>query len=150
LIRHYYLPSHAAQPGDTWPVHHECPLGSARILERVLVRDFKVTFQGWETHGRHLCARLEFEGTEKTMVYTILNASGLATPSTEGAYSGVAWFDPELGRVLEVISTRDFKVTSNKPVNRLTNPTAVGPFQSVTDQHHQVIAEKLISVEEPS
>ena len=68
-------------------------------------------------------------------------------PSTDGTYSGVAWFDPELGRVLEVISTRDFNVTSDKPINRITHPAAVGPLESTTDQHHQVITEKLVSVE---
>ena len=50
-IHHQFLPTHAVQPGDTWPVFHEYPIGVIRVLERVLVRDFKVTFHGWETHG---------------------------------------------------------------------------------------------------
>jgi hypothetical protein len=145
-IRHYFLPTQPVQPGDTWPVAHEYSAGGARILESVLVRDFNVTFRAWEPHGERVCARLEFQGTEKTRTEANSNAAAAVTPIMDGTYSGVAWFDLESGRILEVVSTRDFNVTSNKPVNPGSNPTGVGPLQSTTDQHHQVITEKLISL----
>jgi hypothetical protein len=68
-------------------------------------------------------------------------------PSTDGTYSGVAWFDPELGRVMDVESSRDFKVTSNKHVTPKGFPGASGPMQSVTGHHHQAFVERLVSVE---
>jgi serine/threonine protein kinase len=146
-IRHYFLPPHPVRLGDTWPILHEYPMGDARPLERVFVRNFVVTFKAWEHHGQRLCARLEFQGTEKTKIEHGSTAARLAVPSTAGTYSGLAWFDPELGRVLEVVSTRDFKVTSDKFVNPFANPAAAGPLQSATDVHHQVITEKLVSME---
>jgi serine/threonine protein kinase len=147
-IRHHFLPDKPVQLGDTWPVLHEYPVGSTYLLGRILVRDFEVTLRSWELEGQRLCARLEFKGTEKTKVESKSKAPSMGTPCTDGTYSGVAWFDPELGRVLKVVSTRDFKVTSNKRVNPITNPTAAGPLQSTTDQHHQLITERLLSIEE--
>jgi len=58
----------------------------------------------------------------------------------------VVWFDPELGRGLEVNANHDFKVTSNKVARPV--PSAKPPIQPATDYHHQVITEKLISVKE--
>jgi hypothetical protein len=147
LIHHYFLPNHAVQPGDAWPVHYESPVGAAHSLKRILLRDFTVTFRGWETHGKRLCARLEFQGTEKTQADPDSKTPSTAIFSTEGTFSGVAWFDPELGRVLEVNSSRDFQVTSNKIVNPMATPRVSFPLQSTTDDHHQVITEKLLSVE---
>jgi hypothetical protein len=58
----------------------------------------------------------------------------------------VVWFEPELGRGLEVNANHDFKVTSNKVARPV--PSAKPPIQPATDYHHQVISEKLISVKE--
>ena len=91
--------------------------------------------------------RLEFQGAEKSKIETESEAAKVATPVTDGSYSGVAWFDPELGRMLETISTRDFKVTSNKFVNPAIAQAGTGRTQSMTDDHHQVITERLVSLE---
>jgi serine/threonine protein kinase len=151
-ILHYFLPTKPVQPGDVWPVLHEYPTATG-----TLVRNFEATFSGWQAHGHRICARLEFQGTEKTKPRTDSPPAGNFTApqtgrfavSTEGTYSGVAWFDPELGRVIEVNSTRDFGVTTNKPVDSDAPAFVLGATQSIMDQHHQTITEKLLSVDMP-
>ena len=57
-----YLPSKPVQPGDTWPIQLEIPMGPMGTMEI----NNTVTFQSWEQHGKRTCARLEFEGTLKS------------------------------------------------------------------------------------
>jgi hypothetical protein len=99
-------------------------------------------------HGERLCARLEFRGTEKTKPQHQSETGRMMTQTTDGAFSGVVWFDPESGRGIEVNSNHDFRVTRNSRVVTLPfpNPADTGPTLATTDHHHQVIAEKLVSV----
>jgi serine/threonine protein kinase len=140
LIIHYFLPANPVQPGDIWPVLHEFPTTTG-----TLVRKFNVTFRSWEMHENRHCARLEFEGVETSKLGPNSKPPGIT--SMDGTYSGVAWFDPGLGRVIEANSSRDFKVMTNYSVNPQKDPNAAGPLPSIPDQHHQVIIEKLVSVE---
>jgi hypothetical protein len=140
LVVHYFLPAKPVQPGDICPVLHEYPTSPY-----TLVRNFNATFRSWEMHENRHCARLEFEGTETSKLGS--NSKPPAITSVDGTYSGVAWFDPQLGRVIEANSRRDFKVMTNYSVNPQGDPGATGPLPSIPDQHHQVITEKLLSVE---
>ena len=144
-----FLPARPVQPGDTWNVSSESLFhkGSLLMGSIGILRDCAVTFRSWEMRGQRLCARLEFQGTEKTRPQT-QSETARTMPATAGHFSGVAWFDPELGRGIEGVVTRDFTVTSNKRVaSPQANPTVVGPIQATTDHHHQVITEKLVSVD---
>jgi hypothetical protein len=143
LITHYFLPETAVQPGDTWPVRHEYPIAIG-----TLIRQFDVTFRSWEMHEQHPCARLEFQGQEQSRPEPNSKYGGMQT--IEGAYAGVAWFDPELGRVLEVNSSRNFKVMTTYPLQFSGNPATVDSMPGTTDLHHQVITEKLIASPTPS
>jgi hypothetical protein len=51
-----------------------------------------------------------------------------------------------MGRGIEVNVNHDFKVTSNKAAMRAA-PYATPPLQTATDHHHQVITDKLVSVD---
>jgi hypothetical protein len=144
-----FFPAKAVQPGDTWNFSGERRMGKGKLLGVDITRDCTVTFQCWEMRGQHLCARLEFRGTEKTKPQLQSEAAKAMAPVTESTLSGVAWFDPELGRGIETVSSRDFTVTSNKwAAAPYANPTVRGHIQATTDRHHQVITEKLVSVQE--
>ena len=56
-----YMPTKAVQPGDTWPVQIEFPMG----MMGTFVLNYDFNFKSWEMHGKRNCARLEFEGTIK-------------------------------------------------------------------------------------
>ncbi len=119
---HLYLPSKAVQPGDTWPVQTEMamgPLGTASI-------DHTVTFRNWEQHWKRNCARLEFQGTMKTKPGPNSNPAGTSASTLEGTGSGVAWFDPELGMVIETAANTDMKMVINNMPNQSGNPDASG------------------------
>ena len=140
-----FLPGKAVQPGDSWTFSRESRKNRPSILNVNIMREFAVTFQSWEMRADRLCARLDFQGTEKTSPQLGSETARTINPVTEGTFSGMAWFDPELGRGIEANANRDFKVTSNKLA--MPVPSARPPIQPVTDHHHQVITEKLVSVE---
>lgn len=129
------LPSNAVQPGDAWPVHTDLPAGEMGNVSA----DYDYSLQKWEKRGERLCARLEFQGT--------LKAKGGADPNTKpagfsGQVSGISWFDPELGLVIEANINQDLATTMTQswPVQgKKTDFT-------MTIQMHQVIAIKLESV----
>ena len=145
-----FLPGKAVQPGDSWTVSREPRKSKRSFLNVSILREFTVTFQSWEMHADRLCARLEFRGTEKTCPQTGPETAGTVHPVTEGTFSGVAWFDPELGRGMEVNVAHDFTVTSNKIALPASPGVIPKPLmQAVTDHHHQVVTEKLVSVKGP-
>ena len=129
---HLYLPPKAVQPGDTWPIQTEMalgPLGTASI-------DHTVTFRNWEQHWKRNCARLEFQSTMKTKPGPNSNPAGTSVSSLEGTSSGVAWFDPELGMVIETAANTDMKMVINRPINPSGNPGASGPPPGTIYQTH--------------
>jgi hypothetical protein len=137
-----FLPRKAVQPGDTWPVQIEFPMGGMGSM----VMDYNFTFQSWETHGKRNCARLEFQGTVKTKPDTNSNPAGMSMSISDGNSSGVSWFDPELGITIDTIMNQDMKMVITMPVNPRGNPGAAGRMQSMTNQMNQVMTIKLVSV----
>jgi hypothetical protein len=134
----------AVQPGDSWAFSRES-IKNNRSLQNVTTRrDGTVTFRSWDMRTDRLCACLDFHGTSKTSPQVPSEAAMAINPIIEGTFSGVVWFDPELGRGIEVNANHDFKVTSKK----ITMPTPYTKLQvqPATDHHHQVITEKLVSV----
>jgi hypothetical protein len=139
-----FLPRKAVQPADTWSFSRESLNNKRGFLNVSIAQEYTVTFRSWEMRADGLCARLEYHGTEKTSP-----SQGPRPPINhvkEGTFSGVVWFDPQLGWGIEVNVNRDFKITSNKVA--LPTPCAKPPVQPVTDHHHQVITEKLVPVKQ--
>jgi serine/threonine protein kinase len=131
---HCFLPPKAVQPGDTWPFQMEIamsPLGTVNM-------DYTVTFQNWEQHWKRNCARLEFQSTVKTKPDPNSNPAGTSVSSFEGTISGVAWFDPEPGMIIETAANNDMKMVINMPINPSGNLGASGPTQSTIYQWHDV------------
>jgi hypothetical protein len=128
------LPTNAVQPGDTWPVHMEFPMG----IMGTMVIDHNFTFQSWEKHGQRQCARLDFQGTVKNKPDLDSKPTGMSISGLDGTTSGTSWFDPELGTIIDTIINQD--------MNMVMNMRAAGSAQSITNQMHQVITIKLISV----
>ena len=142
-----YFPGRAVQPGDTWTFSLESRKNQRSFLNVNIARECTVTFRSWEMRGDRLCARLDFHGIEKTSPQARSETARTISPVAEGIFSGVTWFDPELGRGIEANVSRDFKVTSNK----IATPVSLAKplLQPATDYHHQRITEKLLSVKGP-
>jgi serine/threonine protein kinase len=130
-----YLPPKPVQPGDTWPIQMEIamrPLGTVSM-------DYTVAFRNWEQHWKRNCARLEFQSSVRTKPDPNSNPAGTSVSSFEGTISGVAWFDPELGMIIETTANSDMKmVINNIPIKPSGNPGASGPTQSTIYQWHDV------------
>jgi hypothetical protein len=111
-----------------------------------MTMDFDGTFQKWEMHGQRNCARLEFQGTIKSTPGTNANPTKLSMTITDGDFSGVSWFDPELGITIDTTMNQDIKMVMNLPMNSRGFPGAAGRMQTITNQMNQVVSIKLVSV----
>jgi hypothetical protein len=136
-----YLPSKPVQPGDTWPLQVEYEVEQLGTL----VIDISTTFVNWETHGKRTCARLEFQGTFKTKPGQKPASTGMTMDIQEGNSSGVTWFDPELGKVIETIANQDIKMAMTMTTTRPGFPKG-GVTQSLDMLLKQVVTTKLESV----
>jgi hypothetical protein len=135
------LPSQAVEPGDSWPVHGELPMDEMGTI----TTDYKFELQSWEKRGERLCARLGFAGTLKGSTDSELAAAGgLQLSLQDGTTSGVSWFDPELGLVIEAQFSQDLKMTI---VPSRAAQGGITPM-TLTDQMHQDIVVKLESVKQ--
>jgi hypothetical protein len=65
---------------------------------------------------------------------------------TGGDFSGVSWFDPELGITIDTTMNQDIKMVMNMPVNLRGKPGAPVQMQTITNQMNQVMTIKLVSV----
>jgi len=137
-----YMPPKPVQPGDTWPVKQSFEMGPLGTM----TMDFDGTFKSWEMHGKRNCARFEFQGTIKSTPGTNANPAGLTMTITDGDFSGVSWFDPELGITIETIMNQDINMVMNLPTNSRRNQGAAPQMQSITNQMKQVMTIKLVSV----
>ncbi|MDR3458165.1 MAG: protein kinase [Verrucomicrobiae bacterium] len=138
---HEYLPPKPVLPGDTWPFQTEValsPLGT-------MTMDSVVTFQNWEQHWKRNCARLEYKSTLNTKPDPGPNPAGISVSSFEGTISGVAWFDPELGMIIETTANSDMKMVLNHmPGDPGANPGASGTAPGTVYQWHDVVNSTLL------
>jgi hypothetical protein len=137
-----FMPPKPVQPGDTWPNTLSFEMGPLGTM----TMDFNNTFQSWEMHGKRNCARLEFQGTIKSTPGTNANPTGLSMTITDGDFTGISWFDPELGITIDTTLNEDMKMVMNMPMNPRGNAGAAGRMQTITNQMNQVITIKLVSV----
>jgi hypothetical protein len=140
-----FLPRKTVRPGDTWTFSRQSRQNKPSVLHANIMREYTVTFKSWDKCANRLCARLEFHGSEKTVPPAQSETARRIIPIKEGTFSGVAWFDPEWGRGIEVNINRDLKVTSNKIA--MPAPSARPAVQAATDHYHVAVIEKLVSVE---
>ncbi len=133
-----YLPARPVQPGDTWPVQMETDLGEMGSL----TVSNNVTFVQWEKHGPRLCARLEFDGTFTGKPSEHPNSTGMSMAIQDGTTSGVSWFDPELGTVIDSDAIQDLTMSITIPMPMGGQMTR----QTMKMLMHQVLNVKLDSV----
>jgi len=112
------LPTKPVQPGDSWPMQTDIAMGNLGTM----ALDYTFNFARWETHGVRNCARLEFQGTMKTKGKPEA-AGGVALSVQDGDSSGVAWFDPELGLVVETRMNQNMNVNMTVPMPGRKNAT---------------------------
>jgi len=137
-----FMPSKPVQPGDTWPIQVEVPVGMMGNLR--LNYDF--TFKSWEMHGKRNCARLEFSGTITSTPATNASPTGMTINILGGDSSGTSWFDPEIGKTIDTTMNQDINMTIRLPASQLGIPGGAGQMQTLTNQVIQVQTIKLSSV----
>ena len=137
-----YMPPKAVQPGDTWPVQIVSPVGTMSTF----VSDYDFTLKSWEMHGKRNCARLEFNGTVKSLPNTSVNPTGITITILDGSSSGVTWFDPEIGKIIDTTMNQDITMVIRVPMNPGGNRGGAGQMQNLTNQMTQVLNIKLSSV----
>lgn len=142
-----FLPTNAVQPGDTWPVKIEYPMGMMGTL--VMNDDF--TFQSWEMHGKRNCARLEFAGGVQSRPDPNAKPGAMSISVLDGNATGISWFDPELGIIIDTIMNQDMTLVIHVPQGPYAKPGAVAPgaavtMLNITNQLNQVLNIKLVSV----
>lgn len=136
------VPSKPVQPGDSWPAHIEFGTRTAGTL----CTDDNFTFQSWEKHAGRNCARLEFRGTITNKRETSADPASMSVDIIDGKSSGVCWFDPDLGLMLETALKHDMSLAITMPLNPEGNAEAASRVRKITEQMNQVINAKLISV----
>jgi len=106
------LPDQAVQPGDSWPSRRTIvmgPLGTATM-------DLTYTFKRWEEREKRQCARLEFTGPIRAGApSTNAPMMGVRMALLDGTTSGLAWFDPALGLMIDSESDQKMNVLMNFP-----------------------------------
>jgi len=139
MIGGQHLPPKPVQPGDSWPVQMDMTMGDLGAM----AMDYTFNFVRWETHGKRTCARLEFQGSLKSKGNPGPTSSGTTVSVQDGDSSGVAWFDPELGMVIETIMNQNMNANIATPMpGRGKNAT-----QTLTAVMKQEITVKVESVE---
>jgi len=101
------LPSKPVQPGDSWSATRDISMGEIGAL----TLNYDITFKNWEQRGKRTCARLEYQGTVKSRPAPNPASNGMTMTIQSGNTSGVSWFDPELGMVIDSNFNQDMKMT---------------------------------------
>lgn len=131
------LPDKPVQPGDTWPVQMEIAMGELGTL----LMDHTYTFKSWERRNEHNCARIEFDGTMKSMPGQNLKVSGMNVSIEGGKSSGETWFDLEQGMFVEATMNQDMTLVITVPNQGRGGPA--GQNMTVTTILNQNITVKV-------
>jgi hypothetical protein len=137
-----FLPPKAVQPGDTWPVSTEFPLTGMGTMTVT----YTITLRGWEMHGKRNCARLELDGSIKLKPDATPAPGGLNLSIPDGNTTGVSWFDPELGIVIDSQMNQDMTIVMSLPGSPRPRPGSTAKGMMMTNQLNQVLNIKLDSV----
>ena len=137
MIGAQHLPPKPVQPGDSWPAQTDLSMGG---LGKVSM-DVTTAFERWEMHGKRNCARLEFQGTMKGNPNPDSGTPGMTMSVQNGDVSGVAWFDPGLGMVIDTMMNQNMNLNMTMPMPGRKNAT-----QSMTVAMKQDITLKVESV----
>ena len=105
-------PSRVVKLGDSWAKHLEQPSNGGMINV-----DVKSTFENWEQHADRKCMRIKLSGSFSSQA-----GSNFPVKIEKGRFSGEAWFDPELGMVVEIALDEDMIAKINRQGQTLTLP----------------------------
>jgi Family of unknown function (DUF6263) len=136
------LPPNPVQPGDTWPVKLDVSLGNLGAMDM----EYTFTFTNWEKHGKRTCARLEFIGTIKNKPMGNSNPGGMTIAVQDGNSTGVTWFDPEIGAVIDTSTSQDMRMAVTVPMPAAAKKGPAAKPLTITTVLHQVVTTKLDSV----
>ena len=105
-------PSRVVKLGDSWAKHLEQPSNGGMINV-----DVKSTFENWEQHADRKCMRTKLTGSFSSQA-----GSNFPVKIERGRFSGEAWFDPELGMVVETALDEDMIAKIARQGQTLTLP----------------------------
>jgi hypothetical protein len=131
-----YLPPKPVQPGDTWPLKTDLPLGALGTMKL----DYTFTFVGWEKHGERNCARIEFSGSIQSDPNGSPGPMGMSITIQNGTSSGIFWFDPEFGIAVDTKLDQDMTMLMDIPTRGQKGS------QTITNQLEQAVDIKLDSL----
>jgi hypothetical protein len=137
-----FMPPKAVAPGDSWPAAMEFPMDPLGVM----VMNYTLTLQSWEMHGTRNCARMEFSGTIQSRPGATPSASGMAMVINGGTVSGVSWFDPEFGMVIDSQINQDMTINITVPPNPKLKQGPGSQPQNISSKMNQSISIKLDSV----
>ena len=123
-------PRRTVKLGDGWPIRLEVPDDNGTLNV-----DLKCTFKSWEQHADHKCMRINITGAFSPQ--TAPNTADLPAKIIKGELSGDAWFDPELGMIVEMA------LDENVNVKRITRQG-----QTLTFPVNHKIRRALLDVED--
>jgi hypothetical protein len=113
------LPPGPVKIGDHWPIHLDAPTGTAGNLSL----DMKYTLRGWQQHQNRRCAVMEFVGDIITKPGTSVPDNGMEASIDKGTMEGTAWYDPELGMIVDVASKENMSLKLVMQGKTSYNPT---------------------------
>jgi RNA polymerase sigma factor (sigma-70 family) len=96
-------PRRVVKLGDSWPIRLEVPDDNGTLNV-----DLKCTFKNWEQHADRKCMRIKVTGNFSPQAAP--NTASLPAKIIKGELSGEAWFDPELGMLVELALDEDVNV----------------------------------------
>jgi len=100
------LPGKPVQPGDTWPVERDYPMGPMGTM----VMNFTFTLADWEKHDGRYCAKIDMDGTLTSKAGDSDGLPGMKLVVTDGKCSGESWFDLDEGMFVDGTLNQDMKL----------------------------------------
>ena len=110
----HYLPGKPVQPGDTWPVERDYPMGQMGTM----LMNFTFTLTGWEKHNDRWCAKIAMDGTVTSKPGDSPELPGMQIAVQDGKCTGETWFDIDEGMFVDGTLNQDMKmdITMKNPM----------------------------------
>ena len=131
----HFLPGKPVQPGDTWPVERDYPMGQMGTM----IMNFNFTLAGWEKHHDRWCAKIDMDGTVTSKPSDDSDQPAMKITVNDGKCSGETWFDIDEGMFVDGTVNQDMKmdITMKNPLaSRQPNAPATVTLNS--DMHQDI------------
>jgi hypothetical protein len=135
-----FLPAKPVQPGDSWPVQIDDPMGTMGTM----IMKYTLTLTAWDKHEGHWCAKMAVRGTINTKPGEnpeIPGMKGMKMDIQGGTCSGDMWFDLDAGMFVDGTLIQDMKINMTVPNPMAQQPNAPAEM-NMQDTMHQAVTTK--------